>query len=79
MYSDFKYQPHTQQSLANKLAHRGRTVVNGKLKAIHRNLFEKSAGDIRALVVHVEAEQLVRFLCEDAAMRSDVTADISNR
>jgi len=52
-YSNFTYLFHTQSSLAEKLAHRGRVQVAGKCKAIHRNLFEKSAGDVRALIVHL--------------------------
>jgi hypothetical protein len=76
VYSDFTCEFHTQSSLANKLARRGRIEVNGKFKAIHKNLFEKSAGDIRALIVHVEAEQLIRLLCDNAALRSDVSADM---
>ena len=75
VYNNFTYEFHTQTSLANKLARRGRIQVNGKLKAIHKNLFEKSAGDIRALIVHVEADQLLRMLCDDATLRSDVNAD----
>lgn len=78
VYSDFTCEFHTQSSLANKLARRGRVRVNGKFKAIHKNLFEKSAGDIRALIVHVEAEQLIRLLCDDAALRLDVGADMKN-
>lgn len=77
VYNNFTCEAHTQQSVANKLAHRGRIEVNGKLKAIHKNLFEKSAGDIRALIVHVEAEQLIRFLCDDDKLRSEVTADMT--
>jgi hypothetical protein len=75
VYNNFTCEFHTQSSLANKLARRGRIQVNGKLKAIHKNLFEKSAGDIRALIVHVEADQLLRMLCDDATLRSDVNAD----
>ena len=78
VYNGFSCEFHTQSSLANKLARRGRIAVNGKFKAIHKNLFEKSAGDIRALIVHVEAEQLIRLLCDNDALRSDVSADMKS-
>jgi len=78
LYSNFTHEFHTQSSLAEKIAHRGRVKVAGKCKAIHKNLFEKSAGDIRALIVHVESGQLVRLLCDDEGLRKDVNLDMSS-
>jgi hypothetical protein len=76
-YSGFSYSTQTQYSLATLLAGRGRSRVDTKLTAVHRNLFEKSGGDVRALIVHVEGEQLIRALSADEKVRSDVTADRS--
>jgi hypothetical protein len=76
-YSNFSWETYTQESLADKLAHRGRVKVDGACKAIHQNLFEKPGGDVRALVVHVEARQLLRALCDDEALRKNANADIS--
>lgn len=76
-YSGFSYVTETQYSLATRLAGRGRTRVDTKLTAVHRNLFEKSGGDVRALIVHVEGEQLIRALSVDEKIRSDPTTDRS--
>jgi hypothetical protein len=75
VYSNFTYEVHTQSSLATRLAGRDRIRVDTKLKAVHKNLFEKGGGDSRALIVHVEGEQLLRALCDDEALRNDVNAD----
>lgn len=77
VYTNFTQETDTQSSLANKLAHKGRVKVSGKCKAIHKNLFEKSAGDIRALIVHVEAAHLIRLLCDDENLRNDTTIDMT--
>jgi len=76
-YSGFSYATETQYTLATRLAGRGRTRVDTKLTAVHRNLFEKSGGDVRALIVHVEGEQLIRALSADQKVRSDPTTDRS--
>src|SRR6185369_6381076 len=35
-------------------------------------------GDIRALIVHVEASQLIRLLCNDEALRTNANCDMSS-
>lgn len=77
LYSDFSIQRHTQKSLALRLAHKGRVSVNCNLRPIHKNLFQKDAGDIRALVIHVEATELLRALSEEETLRMNVLADLA--
>ena len=74
VYSNFTYEFHTQSSVAIRLAKKGRVAVDGVCKAIHKNLFEQSAGDIRALIVHLEASQLIRMLCDHPNLRADAAA-----
>ena len=76
-YKEFSVEIHTQSTLALKLANRDRMVVNGKFVAIGKDLFEKAGGDIRALIVHAEARQLIRLLCDDGALRLKPDEDIS--
>ena len=68
-YSNFSSQYHTQSSLAARLTRKGRTRVDGKMKAIDQNLFEQSGGDIRALIVHVDALELIKLLCNREDLR----------
>jgi hypothetical protein len=77
VYSNFSYEVHAQGSLALRLAGRDRRKISTKLKAVHKNLFEKAGGNIRALIVHIEAEQILRALCNDEKLRDDVNANRS--
>lgn len=70
-YSSFTAEYHTQASLAARLAHKGRIRVNGKIKAIDTNIFEISGGDVRALILHVDATELLRLLCDRDHLRNN--------
>jgi hypothetical protein len=71
-YSFFSIQYHLMGELVEKLTHKGRQSINGKIKAIDRNLFEKSGGDVRALIVEVEARDLIRIVLDDEETRAAV-------
>lgn len=73
-YSNISCEVHTQNSLATRIAGKGRRRVDAKVKAVHKNVFEKSGGDIRALVAHIEGLELIRCLCADQDLRLDVSA-----
>lgn len=70
-FSTVTYDVETQATLAARLANKNRKRVNGKLVGIDRNLFETSGGSVRALVVHTDAVQVLRLLCDDATLRGD--------
>ncbi|MBA3352329.1 MAG: AIPR family protein [Blastocatellia bacterium] len=72
-FSTFSYRVETQATIAARLADKNRSKIDGKFKGIHKNLFELSGGNVRALIVHAEASQILRLLCDDAALRSDVS------
>lgn len=46
-----------------------RQKIDAKIKAINKNYFEKSDGDVRALICHVEARDLVKITCDDPSIR----------
>lgn len=75
IYSGFAYEVETQERLATLLAGRGRKRISTKLRAIHKNLFQQGGGEIRALIAHVEGEQLLRALSDDEAVRSNVNCE----
>jgi len=72
-FSTFSYRIETQATIAARLADKNRSKIDGKFKGIHKNLFELSGGNVRALIVHAEASQILRLLCDDAALRSDAS------
>jgi len=71
-YSNFKIEYHLMSDFVASLTKKGKQIVNAKLRAIDQNLFEKSDGDIRALVVNVDARELLRIVCDDEQTRQSV-------
>lgn len=57
------------------LTRKGKKVVNAKFKGIDRNNFEKSDGDIRALIVNVDARDLVRIVLDNEEIRNRADID----
>ena len=48
-----------------------RQKIDAKIKAINKNYFDKTDGDVRALVCNVEARDLVKITCDDRDIRLD--------
>jgi AIPR protein len=71
-YSNFSVEYHLMPELVQKVTSQGRKIVNAKLKAIDRNYFEKSDGNVRALVANVDARDLIRIVLNDDAIRQKV-------
>ena len=69
-FNNVTYDVETQSSIAARLADKNRKRINGKFVGIDKNLFETSGGSVRALIVHADAAQILRLLCDDAALRS---------
>ncbi|MCB9436218.1 MAG: AIPR family protein [Anaerolineales bacterium] len=70
-YSDFKINYHLMEDLHSRVLQSGKKTVNARLRAIDKNYFEKSDGDIRALIVDVEARELLRIVIDDQGIRND--------
>lgn len=71
-YSDFKIEYHFMKWFVTSLTRKGKQIVNARLRAIDQNLFEKSDGDIRALIVNIDARELLRIVSNDEKLRHDV-------
>lgn len=75
-HSHFDIQYHLMPDLVQRLTKRGKRSVNAKLKGIDKNNFEKSDGDIRALIVNVDARDLIRVVLDSEEIRNK--ADIAD-
>ena len=75
LHSNFNIQYHLMADLVKLLTKKDKMIVNGKIRAIDKNFFEKSDGDIRALIVDVDARDLIRLVLdnEDIREKADIT------
>jgi hypothetical protein len=64
-YTFVRPEYHLMADLVERVTHKGKITVNGRIKAVDRNLFEKPGGDIRALIVEVDARDLIRLVSDD--------------
>jgi len=63
------------QDFVSSLTRKGKQTVHAKLRAIDQNLFEKSDGDIRALIVNIDARDLLRIVTDDKDTRQNISLD----
>jgi hypothetical protein len=71
-HSNFVIKYHLIEDLVNLIQKRSKRNVNAKIRAIDKNIFEKSDGDVRALIVNVDAKELIRIVLDDEIIRSNV-------
>jgi len=69
-HSNFQIKYHLMQDLVYLVTRRGKQKVNAKLRGIDRNFFEKTDGDIRALILQVDARDLIRIVLDDEEVRN---------
>lgn len=74
-FTNFKIEYHLMSDFVSLLTKKNKQVVNARVRAIDKNLFEKSDGDIRALIVDLDAQDLLRMVIDDEQIRSDVDLD----
>lgn len=74
-YTGFSFKEHTILDWVNLITKKGKKRVNAKIRAIDKNYFEKSAGDIRALIVNVDAKDLVRIIIDNDEFRDQPDFD----
>ena len=67
---------HLMSNLIEYIFSAEKQIVSGKIKGIGRGYFEKSNGNIRALIVNVDARDLVRIVLDDKEIRN--TADMTD-
>ena len=74
-YSKIRSEFHTQASLSARLAQKERVQIDGKVKAIDTHVFEIQGGDVRALILHVDAVELLRLLSNREHLRTNPNLD----
>jgi len=70
-HSNFEIKYYLIEDLVGLVQRLSRQKINAKLKAINKNLFEKSDGDVRALIVNIDAKDLIRVVLNDELLRND--------
>ncbi|MDD5454821.1 MAG: AIPR family protein [Candidatus Ratteibacteria bacterium] len=70
---DIKY--HNINDFVKLLTEKGRKKINGKIKLIDTNYFEKIDGNVRALIANVDAEELLRLVTNNEEIIPDVFND----
>ncbi len=74
-FSKFEIKYHLMPELVSFLTKKNKQVVNARVRAIDQNLFEKSDGDVRALIVDLDVRDLLRMVVDDEQIRQDVDID----
>ena len=77
VHSNFDIRYHLMEDLVRRVTRGGKQRVDAKLRGIHRNFFEKpSDGDIRALILQVEARDLIRIVLDNDELRKHRLCEI---
>lgn len=70
---EIKY--HLMPDLIKYIVSADNQIVDGKIKGIDKGYFEKSDGNIRALIVNVDARDLVRIVLDSEEIRNKADMD----
>lgn len=71
---DVRY--HLMPNLIEYINSTDRQIINGKVKGIDTSLFVKDNGNIRALIMNIDARELIRVVLDDEVTRNK--ADMNN-
>jgi len=63
-------QYHLMPNLIEYIVSTGKQIVSGKIKGIDKGYFEKSDGNVRALIVNVDARDLIRIVLDNEELRN---------
>lgn len=74
-HSQFEIHYDLIENLVNRITRRNKIKVNCNIKAINKNFFEKSEGDIRALIVNFDIVDLVRIVLDNDEIREKSCID----
>lgn len=77
-YGNIKPSYETINTLINSAMHENKKIISAKIKAIDRNVFDKSDGDIKALIADVDVRDLLRICLDDEDMRNNVSINDYN-
>lgn len=70
-HSNFSIKYYTLTDLVQLVSKSTHKEINCKLRAIGKNFFEKSDGDIRALIVNFDARDVLRIVSSNEDLRDD--------
>ncbi|MEK6926672.1 MAG: AIPR family protein [Nanoarchaeota archaeon] len=69
--SNFEIKYHLMDELVNLLTKKGKIKVNANIPAIDKQFFERSDGDVKALIVNVDVMDLLRICIDNEDFRND--------
>jgi hypothetical protein len=74
-YSNFEIKYYLIENLTALITNKSRQIVNARIRAIDKQLFEKTNGNVRALITNIDAKDLIRVVLNDESIRNntDVT------
>ena len=70
-HSYFQIEYHLMDDFVRLVTRKGKKRVSAKFKGIDRNFFEKTDGDIRALILQIDSRDLIRIVIDDEELRND--------
>lgn len=70
-YTNVSIAYETIHTFIDKIINTNSKIMNSKLKAIDRNVFDKSDGDIKALIADVDVRELIRICLESEDIRNN--------
>ncbi|OGS18806.1 MAG: hypothetical protein A3J83_05745 [Elusimicrobia bacterium RIFOXYA2_FULL_40_6] len=71
-HTNFKIYYHLMPDIVNRFTQKDKEEVNARIKAIDKQIFEKSDGDIRAIIVNVDVRDLLRIVLGSKEIRDKV-------
>lgn len=74
-HSNFEIQYCLIEKLTHLITKQSTEKINAQIKAIDRQLFEKTDGNISALIVNVDARDLIRIVLNDEVIRNNVNVE----
>ena len=70
-HSNFLIKYHLMDDFVGLVTQKGKKSLNAKFKGIDKNFFEKTDGDIRALILQIDSRDLIRIVIDDEELRND--------
>lgn len=74
-YSDVNIEYHLMPEFVERITRKGKQKVHAKIRVINQNHFEKSDGDIRALIADIDVRDLLRIVIDHEDLRQAADPD----
>ena len=76
--NNFEIKYHLMSELVNLLTKKGKIIVNAKIQAIDKQFFERSDGDVKALIVNIDVFDLLRICINNESLRQNSSFENNN-